>query len=206
MYDNLAALLLLGLTGSGKTPLGQTLHLRGVHGLRCAHFDFGEHLRRIVAGGQSDQVISIADIEFLRGILHTGALLEDKDFPIAKRILRRFLSQQGADAETLVVLNGLPRHVGQARAMASLLQVHTVVNLRCSAETVLARIAGNAGGDRSQRKDDRLADVRLKLEIFDQRTALLVDFYDSIGARIIQLSVSADTAPEQMWLELARKL
>ncbi|MCX7427258.1 MAG: hypothetical protein NTW96_16720 [Planctomycetia bacterium] len=42
------AMLLLGPTGSGKTPLGDLLERRGLGGRRCVHFDFGAHLRRIV--------------------------------------------------------------------------------------------------------------------------------------------------------------
>jgi len=203
MHEQLEAILLLGPTGSGKSPLGQILDERGVAGQRCVHFDFGENLRQIVADGQPDEVVSQEDIEFLCGVLRAGALLEDKDFPIAERVLRRFLCRQGMDA--LIVLNGLPRHTGQASAMADTLQVRTIVYLQCSAETVLARIAGNTGGDRTGRRDDQAADVRRKLDIFAERTAPLVDSYGSNGARIIELAVGADMTPEQMWMELDKR-
>lgn len=207
MHEQLEAILLLGPTGSGKTPLGQLIHDRGIAGGRCVHFDFGENLRQIVADDRPDQVVSRDDIEFLRGVLQTGVLLEDRDFPIAERVLRRFLSRHGVtDAGSMVVLNGLPRHVGQADSMAAILDVGTVVYLRCSAETVLARIAANTGGDRTERTDDRMADVRHKLDIFAERTAPLADFYRSNGARVIRLPVGADTTPEQMWHELDRRL
>jgi adenylate kinase family enzyme len=206
MYEHPEAILLLGPTGSGKTPLGQMLSERGVAGQSCVHFDFGENLRQVVAGGQPDEVVSREDIEFLRVVLQRGALLEDEDFPIAERVLRRFLSKQGADAETLIVLNGLPRHIGQASAMAALLHVGTIVHLQCSAEAVLARIAGNTGGDRAGRSDDRLADVWRKFDIFARRTAPLVGFYASNGARNIQLEVTAGMTAEQMWQALDKRL
>ncbi len=41
------AILLLGPTGSGKTPLGQALEKKGLAGRRCVHFDFGANLREI---------------------------------------------------------------------------------------------------------------------------------------------------------------
>lgn len=207
MSKQLEATLLLGPTSSGKTPLGRMIHNRGVAGRRCVHFDFGENLRQIVANRQPDEVVSREDIEFLRDVLQTGALLEDKDFPIAERVLRRFLFRQGVEgAGTVVVLNGLPRHVGQASSIAAILNVRTVVHLQCSAETVLARIAENTGGDRTGRPDDQLADVRRKLDIFAERTAPLIDFYRSSGVRVVQLAVDADITPEQMWLELDRRL
>ena len=206
MCEHPEAILLLGPTSTGKTPLGQVLDERGVAGQRCVHFDFGENLRQIVADGQPDEVVSREDIEFLRGVLRAGALLEDKDFPIAERVLRRFLCRQGVDAGTLVVLNGLPRHAGQASAMADILHVRSIVYLQCSAETVLARIADNTGGDRVGRRDDQAADVRRKLDIFAERTAPLADFYGANGAHILELEVSADMTPEQMWMELDKRL
>lgn len=42
------AVLLLGSTGSGKTPLGDLIERRGLRGVRCLHFDFGVNLRKIV--------------------------------------------------------------------------------------------------------------------------------------------------------------
>ncbi len=48
-----AAILLLGPTGTGKTPLGNVLAVRGWRGLPCLHFDFGANLRELVARNQS---------------------------------------------------------------------------------------------------------------------------------------------------------
>lgn len=91
MPDNrLPALLLLGPTGSGKTPLGRVLEARGLAGRRCLHFDFGENLRQVVAQHKPDSLVSTTDIAFLRRVLETGALLEDDQFPLAARILRSF--------------------------------------------------------------------------------------------------------------------
>ena len=192
-------MLLLGPTGAGKTPLGSLLHERGLAGRRYVHFDCGENLRQAVARNQPDSIVSAADIEFLRQVLQTGALLEDKDFPLAERILRSFLARVGAEADTLVVLNGLPRHVGQATALARILDVRTVVVLDCSPATVLARIATNTGGDRTHRSDDDLDSVRRKLEIFAARTAPLIDFYRHAGANLLHLEVTANSTAEMSW-------
>jgi adenylate kinase family enzyme len=55
------AILLLGPTGSGKTPLGQVLERRGLWGHRCSHFDFGDNLREIVARDEPDESIGAED-------------------------------------------------------------------------------------------------------------------------------------------------
>jgi adenylate kinase family enzyme len=195
----LRAIVLLGPTGSGKTPLGEQFALRGFQTRRCVHFDFGANLRAIVARGEADTIISQADIEFLRDVLSSGALLEDKDFPIAARILRSFCMRWHVDPHTVVVLNGLPRHAGQAQALEEWFRVEAVIHLSCTADTVLRRIAANTGGDRQQRTDDEHADIRRKLDIFHQRTKPLIDHYRRIGVPIWQVDVTAEMTPAEMW-------
>jgi adenylate kinase len=199
------ALLLLGPTGSGKTPLGDLIAERGLWQARCVHFDFGAQLRLVAERNRPDELLGRADVDFLREVLETGALLEDEHFPLAERILRSFLAQAGADARTLVVLNGLPRHVGQAEAIDAILDVNTVVRLRCPVETILARIASNVGGDRRGRADDDRASIRRKLALFAERTAPLADYYRAQGARIETIDVTAPMTPAEMWELLARR-
>ncbi len=194
------AILLLGPTGAGKTPLGKIIEQRGLWQTRCVHFDFGANLRDLVYRNQPSETIGRQDIDFLREVLDSGALLEDEHFPIAERILKSFLAARAADRQTYIVLNGLPRHVGQARAVDSILDVRAVVHLVCSSETVIERIRTNVGGDRSGRVDDDLQAVRNKLAIFNRRTATLLEHYDRQGARIVTLDVTtADLTPVQMW-------
>jgi adenylate kinase family enzyme len=175
------------------------LERNGLAGQPCLHFDFGQCLRQAVNGERPEWLLTPGEIDFLRGVLSSGALLEDKDFPLAERILRSHLARGGADEATHVVLNGLPRHTGQAAALENTVRVHTVVVLQCSAETVLRRIAQNAGGDRGGRVDDGEADVRRKLAVFAERTAPLADHYQQQGARRLEISVSADMTAERMW-------
>ena len=197
------ALLLLGPTGSGKSPLGRQIELRGFRGHKAVHFDFGENLRETVARNQPNDNISQADIAFLRGVLASGALLEDEQFPLAERILRSFLTLRKAGDDVWVVLNGLPRHAGQARAIDALLDIQSVVCLHCSADVVQARLASNVGGDRGGRCDDGLDRVRKKLEIFDQRTAPLVDHYCQQGVEVVSIEVTPSMTAEEAWQMLA---
>ena len=183
MQPKQPAIVLLGPTGAGKTPLGVLFTKQGLHGHRCVHFDFGENLRDVVARGEPDAVVSPQDIALLRRVLESGALLEDREFPIAQRVLASFLQYQGVDSDTIVVMNGLPRHVGQARALSESLLVRHVICLQCPADVVWQRIASNTGGDRGHRADDDRADVERKLEIYAQRTAPLVGFFASGGRR-----------------------
>lgn len=198
------AIVLLGPTGAGKTPLGELIGQRGLWQRTCLHFDFGANLREVVDGNRPDEWIGAGEIEFLRGVLASGALLEDGQFPLAKRVLRCFLTRHRADGQTLIVLNGLPRHAGQARAIDAILEVRAVVHLQCSSETALQRIRTNAGGDRSDRVDDDPEAVRKKVVLFHERTAPLLQHYRSRGTRVVTVAVTAHMTPEEMWDSLNR--
>ena len=127
------AIILLGPTGSGKTPLGETLAARGLIELevpdgdvsepslgetgpgcpqsvghtprrtgsrRCEHFDFGQNLRDVATCPEADQAVSASDLDLVRRVLASGALLEDSDFPLAERLLKSFLVRTRASTGT----------------------------------------------------------------------------------------------------------
>lgn len=196
------AILLVGPTGSGKTPLGQELQAHGLRGRRCMHFDFGENLR---LAGEGKGSLGENEVDFVRGVLQSGALLEDEHFHIADKILRAFMADRNVGDEDLVILNGLPRHAGQARDVDSILRVETLVSLLCTAETVFERIATNAGGDRTQRTDDDVAAIRNKLAIYKARTEPLIDHYRLGGAKIETLDIKTSTTPTDAWKTLTEK-
>jgi adenylate kinase len=194
------AILLVGPTGAGKTPLGQLLEQRGLQGRKCVHFDFGANLREIVAQNHPDAWITTAEIAVLRQALESGALLEDDRFPLAARVLERYKAATVGRAS--IVLNGLPRHIGQAQAMTSLVRVELVINLVCTADTVLERIRRNIAGDRTGRRDDDAAAIGRKLATFEERTSPLVDYYRRQGVEEVRLVVAVTTRPEALWRTL----
>jgi len=177
------AVLVVGPTGSGKTPLGQWLQEHGLWGRRCCHFDFGERLRQIVATGAC-QLLTPQEISFLRSVLVRGALLEDEHLSIAERILRAFIAEQQIGERDVVLLNGLPRHVGQADAIEAIVQTQAVIELACSPEVVIERIRTNTGGDRARRVDDGIEQVRSRLRLYNHRTEPLLAHYRRLGVRI----------------------
>jgi adenylate kinase len=191
------ALLLLGPTGSGKTPLGEELVRRGLTGRRAVHFDFGAQLRRIV-DSPPPNLLSPSEVAFLQGILATGALLEDEHFPLALRILRWFASQAQLRSGEWLILNGLPRHRGQAEAMVELVDVAAVAELVCPPEVVVYRIQSNIGGDRQGRPDDELPLVRRKLEIYHTRTRPIIHFYRQLAIPVIDLHVTPTTTEAEL--------
>ena len=186
------ALLLLGPTGSGKTPLGQLLQQRGLNTARCLHFDFGQHLR--AAATETDYSLSPEQGYTIRTLLATNALLPDDQLPIAAAILTHVLTASSLGPQDWLVLNGLPRHLQQAIALDRFVDIRAVVVLKCAPQVVCQRIATNAGGDRATRTDDSAQDIARKLDIFRGQTQPLIDHYRARGAAVIDVPVTVSSS------------
>jgi len=182
------------------------LQSRGLDGVRCGHLDFGERLRQIAAGRLGVDDLTDADLAFIADVLERGALLENEHFHIAEKILRSFIDERKARPGDWIVLNGLPRHVGQADDVDRVVEVRAVIELSCQAEAVHARLAANTGGDRAGRADDDPAGVRRKLELYARRTKPLLAHYRLLGAKVITVSVGPATTAEDIWRDLPQRL
>lgn len=196
------AILLLGPTGSGKTPLGELLEERGFRGRRCFHFDFGANLRRVGEGAGPTAAMSETDVAVVSDALRTGALLENGNFHIAETILAWFVAEHGVGEHDLLVMNGLPRHVDQATDVDRLVEICRVLVLECDADTARERIRLNTGGDRSGRQDDSLEEIARKMDIFSERTIPLLDHYRGKGVEVLLLPVGIDSTPDTVYAEI----
>jgi adenylate kinase len=191
--------LVVGPTGVGKTPLGRLVEERGVAGRRCFHFDFGAELRAVAAAPERVPGLSSQELEVIQRSLATGALLEDHEFPAALKILRAVVRRTGMGEEDRLVLNGLPRHIGQARMMEDVVRVEAVVSLEASPEVVSERIMLDTGGDRADRPDDDLHAIRRKLVIFRMRTLPLLEYYDNREVPVVTVTVGVRMTAEDMY-------
>lgn len=200
------ALLLVGPTGSGKSPLGDELERKGLRGRRCVHFDFGRTLRSVAAGGAGKFGLAASELEAVRHSLGSGALFEDKDLPMIRKILVGLTEICGLSPGDLLVLNGLPRHRSQAEALASLVRIERVVSLEADAQVILERIRRDIGRDRAGRPDDDLASIAKRLVLFRDRTVPLLDFYRGRGVPITAIPVTAAMTAEDMSAELDREI
>lgn len=192
------ALLLLGPTGVGKTPLGEYLKAHGLHGRRCLHFDFGARLRDVASGAARPAALTEEGVAHVQRVLETGALLSAQEFWIAEALLGEFLRRNCTDPRDLVVLNGLPRHRQQAEAVDRLLDTRLVVHLDAPREVLLARIQGDRGGDRATRIDDDEGRVAARIARFHEHTLPLLDYYRQRGALIHPLPVEEHSQAEDL--------
>ncbi|MCX7887962.1 MAG: nucleoside monophosphate kinase, partial [Verrucomicrobiae bacterium] len=193
------AIVMVGPTGSGKTPLGEWLQHHGLWGRRCHHFDFGQQLRDAVR----TESLPPAETRFLQGVLERGELLDSEHFHLALKILDGFIAQRQPSANDLLVMNGLPRHVGQAEALRSRLETVAVVWLQCDAATVTERLRRNSGGDHAGRADDAPELVERKLRLFTERTLPLIEYYRRHGVPVIEVAVGLWTQPGEIAAQLS---
>lgn len=200
------AVLILGPTGSGKTPLGRCLRARGLPGRRVLHFDFGERLRRAAADPGAVPALSAAERGVALRVLAEGALLEDGEFSIAEKLLEDFLAEVSPGEDTLLVLNGLPRHAGQAERLAASVSVRAVIILDAEPRVLEERVRKDAGGDRQGRLDDSASEIRTRVKIYRSRTLPLVAHYKKRGAAIIAETVRPTDTGEDLFNRLAARL
>lgn len=198
-------LLLIGPTGSGKTPLGWAAEKAGIWDIPCLHFDFGSYLRRAAENPNPDIGFSQAESDTISRVVRTKELLQSEDFDIARKIFSGFLKENQKKMTYLILLNGLPRHIEQAENMDGLADIRGVIELICSPSIVYARIQGDAGGDRSGRLDDSWMDIQQKLIIYEKMTKPLVDHYRRRGKFYMNLNVTISMSPEQMLEHIEQK-
>jgi adenylate kinase len=199
----IAAVLLVGHSNAGKTPLGALLEARSAGSdRRLLHLDFGEHLRSIVAG-TFDPGLDAEELGFLRSVMQ-GRLLDDEHFSIARKVVQRFVQDRGCNpGRDVLILNGMPRHLGQALACAAGgIVIRLVVFLDCPPEVALARKrladAGAGHEDRAHRDDAAVATFERKVRSFDEDTRPLLDHFASEGVPVARVAVLVETTPAQM--------
>ena len=152
-------LVLLGAPGSGKGT--QAARLKD-H-LQVPHISTGDLLRAEVAAG------SKLGLE-AKEIMASGNLVSDE-------ILLGML-------EDRFILDGYPRNLAQAAALDQLLQrigqpMDYAVQLEVPTEMLVERIAGRAKAE--GRADDSPESVRRRLQVYNDQTAPVVDFYRQHG-------------------------
>jgi adenylate kinase len=161
-------LVLLGAPGSGKGT--QATRLR--EHLQVPHISTGDLLRGAVAAGTPLGLKA-------KAVMEAGNLVSDE---IVLGMLEERLGKD--DARAGFVLDGYPRNLAQARALDELLSrlkqpVDIAVQLDVDTNLLVERIAGRAALE--GRADDTPESVRNRLNVYNEQTAPVVDFYRQKG-------------------------
>lgn len=122
------------------------------------------------------------------------------------KIVGRFAEARRLTSDSLLVLNGLPRHRRQAEGLAGVIAVERVVQLEASAAVILERIRLDPGGDRASRADDGLGAVESRLAVFRERTVPLVSYYRERGALVVEIPVAPSMTAAEAYRALVERL
>jgi adenylate kinase len=197
-------IVLLGPPGAGKGTQAKELAKR----LAIPHLSTGDLLREAVRA--KSPLGEEADV-----YMRAGRLVPDD---LVLRILRERLSRHDAGAGFL--LDGYPRNVAQARELDHVAPVDRVVSFEIPTAVLVDRItqrwscptcgtaynlatrppkrAGVCDNDGTvliQRSDDRLEAVRIRLLVYAEQTAPLLEHYRALG---LLTAIDATGTPEQV--------
>jgi adenylate kinase len=194
-----ARLVVLGKQGAGKG----TQCLRLSHHYVIPHIATGDMLR---AAAKSRMPLGLE----VRSHLDAGDLIPDE---VVLRMVADRLEQDDTRTRGFV-LDGFPRTVAQAEGLEKMLhptELDLAISLVVPTEVVLHRLASRrvcvdcgaiyslaappkfdwvcdvCGGEVVQREDDTEASIRHRLDLYDESTAPLVDWYRD-AAKLVEIS------------------
>jgi adenylate kinase len=186
-------LIFLGPPGAGKG----TLAARAVDILKAPHISTGAIFRAAIAA-KSPLGLKV------KAILDAGTLVDDQT---TIELVKERLAQD--DAKKGYILDGFPRTIPQAEALAAFSTVDKVVNFDIPDTGVVERLSGRrvcrkcgvnyhvifnkpkkekvcdaCGGEVYTRDDDRPEAVQKRLQVYRDQTAPLIDFYRKKGVLV----------------------
>ena len=137
----------------------------------------------------------------VKEILASGGLVPDE---ITIKMVENRLSE--SDCEMGYILDGFPRTIPQAEALSKMSNVEGVINFVLSEEEIIKRLSGRrmcpstgrtyhilfnppkvegiddeTGEPLIQREDDKPEAIRHRLELYNEATAPLIDYYKAKG-------------------------
>ncbi len=183
-------MIFLGPPGAGKG----TLAAKAVESLSVPHISTGAIFRAAIAA-KSPLGLKV------KTIIESGKLVDDET---TTALVKERLDQ--ADAKNGYILDGFPRTIPQAEALAAFANINLAVNFDIPDEAVLERLSGRrvcrscganfhisflkpkregicdkCGGELYIRDDDKSEAVRKRLDVYRAQTAPLISFYRDKG-------------------------
>jgi adenylate kinase len=202
-------LIFLGPPGAGKGTLAaRAVGILESQGNSSPHISTGAIFRGAIAA-QSPLGLKV------KAIIDAGKLVDDET---TIELVKERLSQ--ADAQKGYILDGFPRTIPQAEALAEFQATDRVVNFDIPDSAVLERLGGrrvcrecghnfhvifdkpekegvcdHCGGEVYTRNDDKAEAIQKRLEVYREQTAPLIDYYRKKG---LLIDVDAGPAVERV--------
>jgi adenylate kinase len=209
---NKMKLILLGAPGAGKGTLAKKLTLK----YNIPQLSTGDMLREAV---KNETELGLKAKSFM----DSGALVTDE---LVIGIIAERLKQD--NCTNGFILDGFPRTIPQADALANITQIDKVISLDVDDESVVKRLSGrrtcrNCGeiyhienlppkeegkcdkcnGNLMQRDDDKEETIRNRLKTFKEQTKPLADYYKE---RNLLVEVNASKSADEVFEEAIVKL
>ncbi len=196
-------LILLGAPGSGKGTMAQKL----ITNLEIPQISTGDIFRKNL---KEETPLGLK----VKEIMASGQLVPDE---ITIEIVKDRLAQD--DCKNGYILDGFPRSIVQAQALDTFQDIDKAINIDVDKETIVKRLSGRrfcptcngtfhvstlensqvcpaCGGKLIVRADDSEATVRNRLEIYDQTTFPLIEYYEKQGKL---LTVDGNASVEEVY-------
>jgi adenylate kinase len=183
-------LIFLGAPGAGKGTIAAAVGKE----LGLPQVSTGDLFREAVKNGTE---LGLR----VKGIMERGELVPDE---LTVALVRERLGR--ADTAAGYILDGFPRTIPQAEALASFQQIDGAINFQCGDEVVVRRLSGRricracgaiyhvenmpprkegvcdrCGGELYVRDDDRIDSIRNRLRVYREQTEPLIGFYRGRG-------------------------
>lgn len=179
-------LIFLGPPGAGKGTLAALV----AETYKIPHISTGEIFREAI---REKTPLGLK----VQAIIDAGQLVSDD---ITIELVRERLAK--GDAQKGFILDGFPRTIPQAEALAGIVAVEHAVNFDIADDAVVERLSGRrvckvcsqnyntlymkpkkegvcdkCGGDLYIREDDKVESITKRLEVYRKQTAPLIDYY-----------------------------
>lgn len=183
-------LIFLGPPGAGKGTIAK--HIIKEKGI--LQISTGDLLRAAVKEGSKLGLEVKEDME-------KGKLVADH---LVINLLMNRISED--DCKDGFILDGFPRTIPQAEALEKEVKIDKVLNFKALNKTIIQRLSGRrtckkcntifhltnipskiegicdkCGGELFQRKDDKPKAIKKRLEVYQEQTAPLIDYYKNKG-------------------------